>query len=92
MLSPKVNAYAFTEIYAYFCIVFCLNGGQFLTGCMLVDSSTLIFWTSPLVILGASGLFRQFYSYNVDSDQTPHYVASDLGLHCLFVTLSRVSR
>ena len=27
---------------------------------------------------------------NVDPDQTPHYVASDLGLHCLPVTLSGV--
>ena len=25
-------------------------------------------------------------------DQTPHYVASDLGLHCFPVTLLRVSR
>ena len=29
---------------------------------------------------------------NVDPDQTPHYVASDLGLHCLPMTLLRVSR
>ena len=29
---------------------------------------------------------------NIDPDQTPHYVASDLGLHCFPVTLSRVSR
>ena len=28
---------------------------------------------------------------NVDPDQTPHYVASDLGLHCLPMTLLRVS-
>ena len=27
-----------------------------------------------------------------DPDQTPHYVASDLGLHCLPLTLLRVSR
>ena len=26
-----------------------------------------------------------------DSDQTPHFVASDLGLHCLPMTLLRVS-
>ena len=26
---------------------------------------------------------------NVDPDQTPHYVASDLGLHCLPVALFR---
>ena len=29
---------------------------------------------------------------NVDPDQTPHYVASDLGLHCLSMTLLQVSR
>ena len=30
---------------------------------------------------------------NVDPDQIPHYVASDLGLHCLSsMTLLRVSR
>ena len=29
---------------------------------------------------------------NVDPDQMPHYVASDLGLHCLLMTLSQVSR
>ena len=28
----------------------------------------------------------------VDPDQTPHDVASDLGLHCLSMTLLRVSR
>ena len=28
----------------------------------------------------------------VDPDQTPHYVASDLGLHCLPITLLLVSR
>ena len=29
---------------------------------------------------------------NEDFDQTPHDVASDLGLHCLPMTLLRVSR
>ena len=29
---------------------------------------------------------------NVDPDQMPHYVASDLGLHYLHMTLSEVSR
>ena len=29
---------------------------------------------------------------NTDPDQTPHYVASDLRLHCLPVTLLRISR
>ena len=58
--------------------------------------STFIYWTSPFVILDMSGLFCRFYSIfdvnNVDPDQTPHHVASDLGLHCLPVTLLRVSR
>ena len=48
-----------------------------------------------------SDLFCRFYSIflwkillanNVDPDQTPHYVASDLGLHCLLMTLLWVSR
>ena len=29
---------------------------------------------------------------NVDPDQMQHYVASDLGLHSLLITLSRVSK
>ena len=29
---------------------------------------------------------------NVDPDQTPHYVVSDMGPHCLSMTLLRVSR
>ena len=29
---------------------------------------------------------------NEDPDQMPHYVASDLGLQCLHMTLLRVSR
>ena len=29
---------------------------------------------------------------NVDPDQMPHYVASDLGLHCLSMTLLQVSK
>ena len=50
---------------------------------------------SPFVILGALGLFCPFYSHfyaiillanSVDPDQMPHYVASDLSLHCLLMT------
>ena len=58
---------------------------------ILVDSSAVICWTSPFVILRVSGLFVAFILFwwkillanNVDPDQTPHFVASDLGLHCL---------
>ena len=52
-------------------------------------------FTSTLVILGVSDLFCRFYfrfdEKYVDPDQMLHYVASDLGLHCLSMTLLRVS-
>ena len=45
---------------------------------------------------GRSTLLHLFYfsskillANSVDSDQMPHYVASDLGLHCLPMTLLR---
>ena len=68
-----------------------------LTYCILLDSSTAICWTSPFVIFGVPGLFCHFFYFwwnimlanNVDPDQTLHYVASDLSLHCLPMTLSR---
>ena len=34
--------------------------GVFLTPCILVDSSTVLCWTSPFVILAVSGLFCYF--------------------------------
>ena len=46
-----------------------------LTHYNLVESSTV-----GRVFLGLS-------ANNVDPDQMPHYVASDLGLHCLPMTL-----
>ena len=63
-----------------------------------MDSSSLNYWTSLFVILGMLGLLCHFTLFlmesllanNVDPDQTPHYVASDLGLHCLRKTLLRV--
>ena len=66
----------------------------------MVDSSTVICWTSPLVILGWWVYFVAFILFlmenllanNVDPDQMPNYVASYLGLHCLPITLLRVSR
>ena len=33
-----------------------------LTHCILVDFSTVMCWTSPIVMLGLSGLFCCFYS------------------------------
>ena len=37
-------------------------------------------------------LWKILLANTVDPDQMPHYVASDLGLHCLSTTLLRVSR
>ena len=34
----------------------------------------------------------ELFANNGDSDQTSHSVASDLGLHCLPITLLEVSR
>ena len=36
--------------------------------------------------------YKILLANNVDPDQTPNYVASDLGLHWLTITLLRVSR
>ena len=49
---------------------------------------------------GVGSIFAHFYyifmenpiANSVDSDDTPHYVASDLGLHCLPMTFYRFSR
>ena len=72
-----------------------------LTHCLLMDSSTVKCSTSPFVIFGVSSLFCRFifiFSFfvvflwkillakTVDPDQTPHHVASDLGLHFLPMT------
>ena len=70
-----------------------------LTHCVLVDSSTVICWTSPLsfkrfqiyFVALILSLMEILLANNVAPDQTPHYVASDLGLHCLPVTLLRDS-
>ena len=37
-------------------------------------------------------LLKILLENNVDPKQMPHYVASDLGLHCLPITLLQVSR
>ena len=60
-------------------------GGRF--HCYMLDESICHFWDV--------GSFCRFYSFflwkillanNVGPDQTPHYVASDLGPHCLSTT------
>ena len=56
--------------------------------------------TSPFVILGMLEVICRFFLLLMKNplgkqcrpDQTPHDVASDLGLHCLFMALLRVKR
>ena len=75
-------------IYLYFNPLY--TGGLF--HCYTLDESICHF--------RGVGSFCRFYSIfmenpiskNVDPNQMPHYVASDLGLHCLPMTLSQVSR
>ena len=57
--------------------------------CILVDSSNVTCWKSSFVILRVLHYFVTFILFlmenpvsSVDPDQTPHYVASDLGLPC----------
>ena len=63
-----------------------------LTHCSLVDFSTLRYWKSPFAIKVVFsviflGLFssgqKLLLANSGDPDQTLHYAASDLGLHCL---------
>ena len=85
---------------AYFHFASHLSWNQLLTYYIQLDSSTVICWTSSFVILGVLSVFCSFYSIfdgksvsnSEDSDQMPHYAASDLGLDCLQRTLLRVSR
>ena len=69
--------------------------------CILNRLSHIIYWKSPISILGRSGYEIFTYSWremaklianNGDPDQTPRSAASDLGLYCLLITLLRVSR
>ena len=58
--------------------------------------SYLTFWTGPFPIEGVSRLFLSIPCFiespvltanSIDSDQTPRTAASDLGLHCLPMSL-----
>ena len=66
-----------------------------LTHSILADSSSVICWTSPFVILGVCGLFsiswKIMLGNTVDPDQMPHYMASDQGLQCLPMPLLQPS-
>ena len=61
-----------------------------------MDYSTSTLWTGPFPVCGVSGWFlyslcnvenSDFKVNSVDPDQTPHSAASDLGLHCLPMSL-----
>ena len=67
-----------------------------LTHLCRVDSSTLTLWPGPFPVKGVSGWFvllpcfteiPVLYANSVDPDQTPRSAASDLGLHCLPMSL-----
>ena len=68
--------------------------------CILVDSSTEYVGQVHLSFRGVRSVlsllfyfwWKRLLAYTVDPDQMPHYVASDLGLHCLPTTLLWVSR
>ena len=62
-----------------------------------MDSSADKCWMSHFVILGVFGLFCHFHpvfellillANTVSPDQMPHYVPSDLGLHCGFALVA----
>ena len=71
-----------------------------LTHCILNRLAQTICILNPIPILGTSGyeiyifLEKKWLNYlqTGDPDQTPRSAASDLGLHCLPITLLRVSR
>ena len=58
-----------------------------LTHRIVMDSSTVICWMCPFVILEMSGLYVGFSLFFIENPISKHYVASDLGLHCLPMTL-----
>ena len=53
---------------------------------------TIINWTSPLPILGLLGGIFHFVHILKDPDKTPRFVASDLDLHCLFMSHKKDDR
>ena len=61
--------------------------------CYMLDESSFHFGdVRSILSLISYILWKILLANNVDPDQMPHYVASDLGLHCLPMTLLQVSR
>ena len=61
-----------------------------------VDHSTTILWTGLFLVAGCLVSFYYFFvlkkflflnANSVDPDQAPRFTSSDLGLHCLPITL-----
>ena len=72
-----------------------------LTHCILNRHSHTMNWKGPISIVGTSGCetyiflkkkMTKLFANSGDPDQTPRSAASDLGLHCLQITLLGVSR
>ena len=92
-----MNGYSFIGSKSgMFIFVFHLNKKQLLTHCIVVDSSMLyvgqIYLSFEIVgsilLLKLYFLWKILLANNVGPDQTPY----DVSLHCLSVTLLRVSR
>ena len=82
-----------------YCFPLIKPGLDTLTHCILNRLSHTIYWKSPISVLGMSGCEVYFlrkkaklFANSGDPDQTPRSAASDLGLHCLPITLLRVSQ
>ena len=73
------------------------NSKRFLTHCILNRFSQTIYWKSPILVLGMSCYqiyiflekIAKIFAKSGDPDQTQLSAVSDLGLHCLPITLLR---
>ena len=67
-----------------------------ITHCILNRLFHIIYWKSPISILGTPGyeiyIFLEKNGYIICKQWRPCSAVSDLGMHCLPVTLLRVSR
>ena len=61
--------------------------------CLIKLDKSISYFRNVVSILSLFILLLKILLVNiVDPDQMPHYAASDLGLHCLSVTLLQVSK
>ena len=93
---PSLSAYAPRHVFPWHGP----NTVSILTHCIQTRLSHTTYWKSPISILGMSCYeiciflekMAKPFANRGDPDQTPHSAASDVGLHCLPITLLRVSR